>query len=75
MPLFSPGARRHPNLRLSKLTEKMHVHPRRLFSTASLLYDLLIYNATIPEQFNSKSLFGTAQNLASTFNFFIFQER
>ena len=28
MPLFSPGARCHPNLRLSKLTEKMHAHLR-----------------------------------------------
>ena len=75
MPLFSPGARRHPNLRLSKLTEKMHAHPRRLFSAASLLYDLQIYNAAIPEQFNTKSLFGMPQNLAFTFYLFSIQER
>ena len=61
MPLSSPGARRHPNLRLSKLTEKMHAHLRRSFSATSnsLLYNLQIYNAAVPEQFNTKALFGT----------------
>jgi hypothetical protein len=40
MPLFSPGARRHPNLRLSMLAEKMHAHLRSSINNGNLTYSL-----------------------------------
>jgi len=53
----------------------MHAHPRRLFYVNASFFDDHFCKAAIPEQFNSKSLFGATHNLAFAFNFFPAQER